>query len=181
MFFNKQIFSRQWVDNIHKIASSYDLIQGDSIAVAEYSSSLVTEDYKMKIIPIHKHKDVQESLNRVALGANKEKYGFNVWHTIDMVQYTQYDGETKDQYTWHCDSLWYGRPSVQKLTLIVGLTEKDSYEGGVLEFINRKPLQYKLTAGEVVVFPSIVHHRVTPVTKGKRNTLVAWYHGPRWM
>jgi PKHD-type hydroxylase len=32
----------------------------------------------------------------------------------------------------------------------------------------------------VVTFPSWVMHRVTPVTKGVRYSLIAWIVGPRW-
>ncbi|MEC7191643.1 MAG: 2OG-Fe(II) oxygenase [Pseudomonadota bacterium] len=32
--------------------------------------------------------------------------------------------------------------------------------------------------GDVIVFPSYLHHRVKPVTKGVRYSIVAWYGGP---
>ena len=32
--------------------------------------------------------------------------------------------------------------------------------------------------GSVIVFPSFVWHRVKPVTKGVRYSVVAWYGGP---
>ena len=32
--------------------------------------------------------------------------------------------------------------------------------------------------GAVVVFPSWVRHRVTPVTRGTRYSAVAWFNGP---
>ena len=32
--------------------------------------------------------------------------------------------------------------------------------------------------GTVIIFPSYTHHRVSPVTKGTRYSVVAWYGGP---
>lgn len=181
MFYTKKVFSADWVNNIHKIAKEYKVITGDSYKVTTSGQHSFEENYQMKFIPLQKYDDVKRQLTKVAFEANKERYGFNVWFETDTVQYTIYDSNQQAEYPWHVDSLWFGKPSVQKLTVVVGLTDSSEYEGGELEFLNRKTLQYKLTAGEVVVFPSIAHHRVKPVTKGIRHTLVAWYSGPRWM
>jgi PKHD-type hydroxylase len=35
--------------------------------------------------------------------------------------------------------------------------------------------------GSVIVFPSDTEHRVTPVTKGIRYSLVAWFLGPPYV
>ena len=32
--------------------------------------------------------------------------------------------------------------------------------------------------GSIIVFPSFINHRVAPVTKGTRYSLVAWFVGP---
>ena len=34
------------------------------------------------------------------------------------------------------------------------------------------------TAGSVIVFPSSMEHRVAPVTKGIRYSVVCWFLGP---
>ncbi len=38
---------------------------------------------------------------------------------------------------------------------------------------------YKLSKGEIFVFPSSVLHKVTPVTKGFRKVIVGWGLGHR--
>ena len=56
------------------------------------------------------------------------------------------------------------------------------YEGGNFEFdgdIDQLPPEHK-EKGTVIVFPSFYRHRVTPVTKGTRKVLVAWFEGPHW-
>ena len=70
------------------------------------------------------------------------------------------------------------------------LTDKSEYEGGELEFdlrnyapnnknfINHVKTTNKMTSkGSIIVFPSFVWHRVKPVTKGTRYSLVIWNLG----
>ena len=69
----------------------------------------------------------------------------------------------------------------------VSLSDPKNYKGGDLEFdfrnveTGKKPNIRKckelLPKGSIVVFPSYVWHRVTPVTKGTRYSLVIWNLG----
>ena len=60
----------------------------------------------------------------------------------------------------------------------------DGYEGGELMFrfldqkthVNEVTISHAL--GDVVIFPSYLDHKVAPVTKGIRYSVVAWYGGP---
>jgi len=36
------------------------------------------------------------------------------------------------------------------------------------------------TQGTALIFPSFIVHKVNPVTKGTRHSLVAWIEGPKW-
>ena len=60
----------------------------------------------------------------------------------------------------------------------------DDYEGGELEFKILTPMgteqisTVKGKKGDVIVFPSYLLHRVKPVTKGTRYSVVAWFGGP---
>ena len=68
--------------------------------------------------------------------------------------------------------------------MTLSLTDPKEYEGGEFQFdfrdrkdkniITCKEVKKK---GSIVVFPSFVWHRVTPVTKGIRNSLVCWNLG----
>ena len=170
------IFNREWVDQAHKIFEKYPNQQGDTIL----RKGTISENYLMKIVSTSKEKQIAEDLKRVAKAANENMYGFNVWYDSDYIQYTTYDSANQMSYPQHSDSVWAGKPVVQKLTVVVGLTDVNQYDGGELVFAGRNNASVKLTAGQVVVFPSIVVHEVKPVTKGIRNSLVTWYKGPRW-
>ncbi len=117
------------------------------------------------------------------------------WDFSESCQFTKY---TKGQfYDWHCDG-WdqpYMRegndPSngkIRKLSVTVTLSDPKDYKGGELEFDlrNEDPDKTKknihtctqiLPKGSLVVFPSWVWHRVKPVTKGVRHSLVIWNLG----
>ena len=34
--------------------------------------------------------------------------------------------------------------------------------------------------GKIILFPSFIPHCVTPITSGKRISLVNWIRGPKW-
>jgi PKHD-type hydroxylase len=70
--------------------------------------------------------------------------------------------------------------------MTVSLTDKEDYVGGDLEFDFRNSKDKSKTIkvckeiyprGSIVVFPSFVWHRVKPVTKGTRYSLVMWSIG----
>jgi PKHD-type hydroxylase len=99
-------------------------------------------------------------------------------------------------YGWHTDTdgnLYYGKGNgwnnlMRKLSVTVSLSDPEDYEGGVLEFDLRNTGQINtseiirckeiLPKGSIVVFPSYTWHRVSPVTKGTRLSLVQWNLGP---
>ncbi len=81
-------------------------------------------------------------------------------------------------YTWHPDSILLSTNSIiRKLTVISMLSGKDEYSGGKLELedVGEVPLE----KGDVIVFPSFIKHRVTPVESGLRKTAVIWVSGYR--
>ena len=71
---------------------------------------------------------------------------------------------------------------VRKLSMTILLN--DDYEGGNFEFALYKDEECKKIipdfnkSGSIVVFPSFVEHRVKPITKGERHSLVCWFVGP---
>jgi len=115
------------------------------------------------------------------------------WDFSEACQFTKY--KLNQFYDWHCDS-WeapyankdnpdtFGK--IRKLSVTCSLSSPEDYEGGELEFDFRntdpdKPAIRKCAEikprGSIVVFPSHVWHRVKPVTKGTRYSLVIWNLG----
>ena len=114
------------------------------------------------------------------------------WDWSEACQFTEY--KKGQYYDWHCDcyEMPYDNPENQnvhgkqrKLSMTLSLTDPDEYVGGDLEFDFRntdegsqpRVCQEVRKKGSVIVFPSFVWHRVTPITKGTRHSLVCWNIG----
>lgn len=94
-------------------------------------------------------------------------------------QFASYDGAAGDFINWHPDEpMWDGHYRGKKLSLVVQLSDPADYDGGVLELRERSPTPKG--QGLAILFPSFYWHRVTPVTRGARYSLVVWAHGPHW-
>jgi len=129
--------------------------------------------------------------------ANKNA-GWNFeWDRSESCQFTKY--KHNQYYDWHTDP-WdkpyqrkEGDPEngkVRKLSMTCQLTDGSEYTGGELEFDFRnydpnmrdeskhiRQVPEILPKGSIVVFPSHLWHRVKPVTRGTRYSLVVWHLG----
>ena len=120
-------------------------------------------------------------LNRIFIEANG-LFGFNISGIRDHVQYTVYDNNDS-HYDWHSDNDMTDTTSLnsRKLSLVMLLNDSSEYEGGDFEAEVFKPTKEEFSKkGDLIVFPSFIRHKVHPVTKGTRKTLVAWMEGPRF-
>ena len=115
------------------------------------------------------------------------------WDWSEACQFTKYS--PGQYYGWHTDS-WSKsyknndintNGKIRKLSVTCTLSDPSEYEGGELEFNFNNPEGRKkenirkcseiLPKGSIVVFPSFVWHRVCPVKKGTRYSLVIWNLG----
>ena len=118
-------------------------------------------------------------------------WGFNI-SRYENIQFTEY--EPRGHYTWHNDSMKNPmnlKNMQRKLSMIVQLSKPENYEGGELRFNLRgldsclddnlmgPPPEFK-QQGSIVIFPSFLWHKVEPITKGLRHSLVMWALGGNW-
>ncbi len=105
------------------------------------------------------------------------------------LQFSIYRGEDSEDgghyYHAHQDTVLVSgdRPTQRKLSVTVQLSDPDDYEGGdfKMHYVSAQPPADALRRrGTVLVFPSLVMHEVSRVTRGTRYSLVGWYPGPGW-
>jgi PKHD-type hydroxylase len=117
--------------------------------------------------------------------ANKKLFNYKI-KSFQPVQFARYrDG---GHYGWHQDSTGI-RPNgeTRKLSLTFSLSDPKTYEGGHLEFyMGEKTMTEQekrdiRDQGSVIVFDSRDYHRVTPVTRGTRYSIVCWSVGPNFV
>jgi PKHD-type hydroxylase len=124
---------------------------------------------------------IYSRLGDIANRLNGQFFDFDIWGFVEDLQYTVYEGTDEGHYTWHLDRGIGNDTSPRKLSLVLQLSDPSEYEGGDLEIMSEvEPTQVKKEKGLVAAFPSFMLHRVTPVTKGIRRTLVVWLSGPRF-
>ena len=133
---------------------------------------------------------IYKEIHPFVVEANKNA-GWNFhWDWSESCQFTKY--KLNQYYDWHCDSFNKigNNGKIRKLSMTCQLTDGSEYQGGELEFDfrNYDPPQRDeskhlvkckeiLPKGSIIVFPSFVWHRVKPVTKGVRYSLVVWNQG----
>lgn len=123
---------------------------------------------------------IYNGLGYIARQLNGQFFNFDIWGFQEHIQYTVY-GEEESHYTWHMDRGMSKNTgsAPRKLSLVLQLSDPSEYEGGDLQFFTQsEPITVEKKKGLVVGFPSFIMHRVTPVTKGIRKTLVVWLTGP---
>ena len=134
----------------------------------------------------------REILPFVKAANRKANWNFDLAQA-EQCQFTIYGPQ--QHYGWHCDS-WeepYQENSkvkgfkglVRKLSITVSLSDETDYEGGELEIDHKNCVEKRQIEtitkikprGSIIVFPSFMWHRVKPVFKGLRYSLVLWVCG----
>jgi PKHD-type hydroxylase len=142
----------------------------DNLDASKRTSHISWIPFK-KMIPMYKR------LEKIMLSTNVNHFGFDGMTITEMAQYTEYP--EGGFYDWHVDNdvNFPHEPPVRKISMTCLLSSPTEFEGGDLEIMNEKDI-IKLKQGQAVFFASFLKHRVTPVKKGNRKSLVMWFGGP---
>ena len=178
-YFFRDGFTDEEIEKIKKIAMKYPA----EVAGTGENETARHEDSVRKSSVRWMHDDEREldwvfqKIFNMANEANDHLWKFNLSHAEESLQYTEYL-EGGGHYDWHLDC-GHGIQAQRKISITVQLN--DDYEGGELElWRGQNPVAALKKKGTVVIFPSYMLHRVTPVTKGTRNSLVLWIGGDHY-
>jgi PKHD-type hydroxylase len=118
---------------------------------------------------------VYQRLTDIITRLNADYFRFDLFGFTEGFQFTEYNSPS-GHYVKHVDSRFNG--TVRKLSFVLQLSDPKNYEGGELQIhIGEHPEVMKKEQGTVVAFPSPTLHEVTPITKGRRYSLVGWITG----
>lgn len=121
---------------------------------------------------------IYERLTTLVCDNNKKFFNYDITK-IETLQFTYYESEEDGCYKPHVDPLNWNMPHNRKLSMILQLSDPNEYEGGdIMLHSSYQPEDIRKEKGYVITFPSHILHEVTPVTRGKRYSLVGWVHGP---
>ena len=127
-------------------------------------------------IPFNVLPEMYKTLEKVMKQTNGNHFGFEGMQITEPAQFTEYSNG--GFYDWHIDSdvECSKEPPVRKISMTLLLSKDDEFEGGGLELMSEgkfaRPKQ-----GHAIFFASFIRHRVVPVTKGTRRSLVMWFGG----
>jgi PKHD-type hydroxylase len=173
--FFPQVFYPEECEKIIEFGRSYEMTGG---TVVDTEGNSITNKYRScslaHVEPSQEFAWVYERLTDAVKDLNEDCFGFDLFSFGENMQFTQY--EVGQHYDYHVDRIFNG--PIRKLSIVLQLTDPKAYEGGDLEiYTGGEPRKLPRSQGTLIAFPSYVLHRVTPVTKGTRNSLVGWING----
>ena len=127
-------------------------------------------------IPFKEMGHMYQDLNLFIQKTNENHFGFGDIRVTENAQFTEYP--EGGFYDWHmdCDVNMTHEPPVRKISMTVLLNDPSEFEGGHLELM--APGKFaELKQGHAIIFASFLNHRVNPVTRGIRQSLVVWFGG----
>lgn len=162
-----------WIENLVKLYPYQEATISTDATIAD-----AVRKSKIKWISLdEKSHWLYEKLAIMIHQCNMERWRFNLYSIIDQIQYTEYHDDG-GHYAWHMD-IGPGSLNHRKVSITIQLSDGSDYDGGELQLLgfenNHTSVEKK--KGTAVIFPSFLVHRVTPVTKGIRKSLVLWVGG----
>ena len=127
-------------------------------------------------IPFKEMGHMYVDLNNFIQKANENHFGFGDIRITENAQFTEYP--EGGFYDWHmdCDVNMAHEPPVRKISMTLLLNDPSEFEGGHLELM--APGKFaELKQGHAICFASFLNHRVQPVIRGVRQSLVVWFGG----
>ena len=180
-YYFSNIFTDEQIEKIKELFTNYYKIQGNILSGEDLTYRISTISW----FPVNEETQfIYDTLCILAKTANARMWKFHVTNNKEKIQVSEYKADPNGlhgHYDWHMD---FGNDatSTRKLSVSVQLSDPSEYEGGDLELmVNRNYIKVPKEKGTIIFFPSYLTHRVTKVTSGKRNSLVAWFHGPSFV
>jgi PKHD-type hydroxylase len=127
-------------------------------------------------IPFKKMINMYKDIEHIMKTTNGNHFGFDGMQLTEFAQYTEYP--EGGFYDWHVDNdvNCAKEPPVRKISMTCLLSPESEFEGGDLELI-KEGQPAKLKQGHAIFFASFIRHRVKPVIRGNRKSLVMWFGG----
>jgi len=171
-------------EQIIEIGKELNIRDGGVFGAAENDKILNQKYRKTNVGFVPKGHSIETILHsHVSLANLDSGWNFRVTDK-ELAQFAEY--KTGHFYDWHKDVPLNPNVPHRKLSITVNLSDSKDYEGGDLELKNywgnqtlKMPIDLR-RQGTIVVFPSMLLHRVTKIKRGTRYSLVQWFSGPEF-
>lgn len=169
----KQLFTESEIETILNVATSAELSKGTTYGGGHTD---IRDSFVRFLYPNDFTGWVFGRITQAVVEMNAEFFGFDLSGIEQGLQFTRYVAPGQ-HYNWHLDRAH--QTPTRKLSVSVQLSDPSSYKGGNLQFrLGPKTETITKELGMATFFPSWTLHRVSKVTEGVRDSLVAWVNGP---
>jgi len=130
-------------------------------------------------IPFAKMPEMYKVIERQISIVNLNHFMFEGVQITEPAQFTEYP--KGGFYDWHMDLNAFGQTGqhpIRKISMTCLLSDPSEFSGGDLVFDDAGKNKIQLKQGQAIFFASFMKHRVEPVKKGIRRSLVMWFGGP---
>jgi PKHD-type hydroxylase len=176
--FWRQGVSQEFIDLVQQEADKLDWVKATTFGQKGEDQGL-SSTRRSNVKWLNGQAEISSTLWGFIQAANQQ-LDVDVVNRAD-VQFTQYDSDDEGFYGQHHDVNWENpEPHDRKISISILLSDPADFDGGNLSFheVTNKGIEWQ--KGSVLCFPSFIQHSVSPVTRGTRKSLVAWFSGPRW-
>ena len=164
----------QCEDIITKMKDNAKQNEGAKINTGEIVGP-VSRQCKLNWLPYKENESTYQTINSMVDQVNLEHFGFDKLDTNELAQYTEY--ETNGYYDWHFDTNVHTiGDKIRKISMTLLLNDPSEFEGGDLQLMGPGKT-VPLKQGHAIIFASFLNHRVNPVKRGIRQSLVVWFGG----
>ena len=169
-----EVFSKEECEKIIKIAKD----TGMEEATTHDGKKDIRKSDVSWLMPSENLDWAYRKITDTVLHLNERYFKFDISGFNEGFQFTNYKAPSGN-YGKHVDRA--NNFVIRKLSLSVQLSDPKDYEGGDLRlYESNKAKVMQKEQGTLILFPSFILHEVMPVTKGERNSLVAWVTGKQF-
>ena len=166
----------QDIINAGRVEPKQDASVGSNTGIKGGVVDTKTRTSHISWISFKKMQPMYKKIEKVMKATNGNHFGFDGMQITEMAQYTE--NPEGGFYEWHVDNdvNCQHEPPVRKISMTCLLSPENEFEGGDLE-LQAEGKVAKLKQGHAIFFASFIRHRVKPVIRGNRKSLVMWFGG----
>ena len=165
------VFTKEECNEIINICNNY---------IENHTSNIEINMKMCYLLPNEKNNFIYDRIRKLVIETNMNIWNYNLYDFGEPIKFLEYNEKYNSQLKVHNDiGNVRGWESFRKLTIILQLTDENTYEDCNLMIQNGdKLVTTNKKQGSIIIFPSFMMHQVTPIKKGIRNSLVLWAYGP---
>ena len=139
-------------------------------------TKIIARESTVGWLPFDKMQPMYDDIDNFIQKTNRNYFGFGDIQIREPAQITEYI--KGGFYEWHTDTSvdMSVESPVRKLSMTLLLNDPSEFEGGELQIAGVKNTKL-MKQGHATIFASFLQHRITPVTRGVRRSLVMWFGG----